>query len=66
MVSLADVTLVELLRRMKRHDPIGWIDDVADAVRDVAGTDACDLLAMAADRAASGYERDEDPGMEAR
>ena len=34
---------------------------VADAVVEVGGTDSADLLTLAADRAASGYVRDDDP-----
>jgi hypothetical protein len=61
MANFVDPALLDLLRRMKRVDPVGWIDDVADAVRDAGGIDASDLLTMAADRAASGYDRDDVP-----
>lgn len=50
--------LVILLRRLQAERPGSWLEDVADAVASVGGTDSADLLAMAADRAASGLGRD--------
>lgn len=47
-----------LLRRLQAERPGSWLEDVVDAVVSVGGTDSADLLAMVADRAASGMERD--------
>lgn len=52
--------LLTLLRRLQSEHPGSWLEDVADAVVSVGGTDSADLLAMAADRAASGLGRDAD------
>jgi hypothetical protein len=52
--------LLILLRRLQAERPGSWLEDVADAVVSVGGTDSADLLAMAADRAASGLARDTD------
>jgi hypothetical protein len=52
--------LLILLRRLQAERPGSWLEDVADAVTSVGGTDSADLLAMAAERAASGIERDAD------
>ena len=50
--------LLILLRRLQAERPGSWLEDVADAVTSVGGTDSADLLALAADRAASGLGRD--------
>lgn len=48
--------------RLRVARPHGWIDVVADLVVETGGTDAGDLLALAADRAASGHPaEDADP-----
>jgi hypothetical protein len=52
--------LLILLRRLQAERPGSWLEDVADAVTSVGGTDSADMLAMAAERAASGLERDAD------
>lgn len=52
--------LLILLRRLQAERPGSWLEDVADAVVSVGGTDSADLLAMAADRAACGLPRDPD------
>ncbi len=52
--------LLILLRRLQAERPGSWLEDVADAVVSVGGTDSADLLAMAADRAACGLARDAD------
>ncbi len=54
--------LLILLRRLQAERPGSWLEDVADAVVAVGGTDGADFLAMAADRAASGLTRDADAG----
>jgi hypothetical protein len=54
--------LLTLLRRLQADRPGSWLEDVADAVVSVGGTDSADLLAMAADRATSGIDRDTDGG----
>lgn len=54
--------LLILLRRLQAERPGSWLEDIADAVVSVGGTDGADLLAMAADRAASGIDRDADAG----
>lgn len=56
---MPDDAAIERLRAARPH---GWIDTVADAVVEVGGADAGDLLAMAADRVAAGYPaEDGDP-----
>jgi hypothetical protein len=59
--DLSDDLLI-LLRRLQAERPGSWLEDVADAVVAVGGTDGADLLAMAADRAASGLTCDADAG----
>ena len=54
--------LLILLRRLQAERPGSWLEDVADAVVSVGGTDSADLLGIAADRAASGIDRDADAG----
>ena len=50
------------IERLRAARPHGWIDVVADAVVDIGGHDAGDLLALSADRAAAGYPaEDGDP-----
>ena len=50
--------LITALEALQRAHPGTWHDLVADAVVAVGGTDAADLLALTADRAAAGIPRD--------
>lgn len=54
--------LLAALRRLHAERPGTWIEIVADTVVAVGGADSADLLALSADRAASGYARDDEPG----
>lgn len=57
--------LITALARLHAERPGSWLDVVADAVAGIGGTDAADLLGMAADRAASGLSRGEEADPEA-
>lgn len=46
------------LTRLKAEYPASWYEVVADAVVEIGGTDAADLLAMAVDRAETGRSWD--------
>jgi len=47
------------LERLRISKPAGWLDIIADAVVDLGGTDAAELLHLAVDRAASGHPADD-------
>ncbi len=49
--------LLLALRRLQAERPGTWHEVVAEAVTAIGGTDSADLLAMAADRAASGMSQ---------
>lgn len=53
------VDLRAAIERLRTAKPHGWIDAVADAVVDIGGHDAGDLLSLSADRAAAGYPADD-------
>ena len=53
---------VAALAQLHADRPGSWLEVVADAVVSEGGTDAADLLGMAADRAAAGYNHSEDEG----
>lgn len=50
--------LSTLFRRLQHEHPDAWLHLIAQAVVDVGGTDAGDLLAIAADNAATGAPGD--------
>jgi len=54
--------LIAALEALQQAHPGSWHDIVADAVVAVGGTDAADLLALSADRAAAGIPRDGEDG----
>jgi hypothetical protein len=48
--------LTEVLAALRAYDPERWLESIAKAVADLGGTDALDLLAMAAENEASAAE----------